>query len=103
MHETLFRDLWLRVGPGAWGLYCHQGNCEHVISVSDMRTWHPQGDPPLRRQYPILIHRSKVVQKKCAVCLVSSPLRLGPQSGAMPHEAAPSLRVAGQAGCPCDV
>ncbi len=35
MSGTRFRDLAVRVG--AHYLYCHQGDCEHLLVFSDMR------------------------------------------------------------------
>ena len=32
MEDTRFDSLWLRLGPGAANLYCHQGGCEHLLS-----------------------------------------------------------------------
>jgi hypothetical protein len=35
MQDTTFADLTLRVG--APYLYCHQGDCQHIIMVTDVR------------------------------------------------------------------
>ena len=32
MEDTCFEQLWLRLGPGAANLYCHQGGCEHLLT-----------------------------------------------------------------------
>ena len=37
MEETRFDALWLRVGPDAANLYCHQGGCEHLLSFQVCR------------------------------------------------------------------
>ncbi|XP_071722093.1 snRNA-activating protein complex subunit-like [Rutidosis leptorrhynchoides] len=67
MHRTKFSDLSFRLGAGY--LYCHQGACEHVIVIRDMRMIHP-GDSQNREAYPILTFQLKVVIRKCNVCKI---------------------------------
>lgn len=52
MEETRFEDLWLRLGGGAPGLFCHAGGCEHLLVFRDVRAHDALADPPLKSQYP---------------------------------------------------
>jgi snRNA-activating protein complex subunit 3 len=55
MQDRVFEDLWVRLGIGAAGLFCHQGGCEHLIVFLDVRAHDPAIDPPLIAQYPYKI------------------------------------------------
>lgn len=55
MQDRVFEDLWVRLGVGAAGLFCHQGGCEHLFVFVDVRTHDPAIDPPLIAQYPYKI------------------------------------------------
>jgi len=55
MQDRVFEDLWVRLGIGAAGLFCHQGGCEHLVVFLDVRTHDPAIDPPLISQYPYKI------------------------------------------------
>ncbi|GAB4844022.1 hypothetical protein Ancab_013986 [Ancistrocladus abbreviatus] len=65
MHKVRFNDLRFRLGAGY--LYCHQGDCKHIIIIRDMRLIHPD-DVQNRAAYPILSFRQKFLLKKCSVC-----------------------------------
>jgi hypothetical protein len=52
MQDRVFEDLWVRLGNGAAGLFCHQGGCEHLFVFLDVRSHDPTVDPPLVGQYP---------------------------------------------------
>ncbi|KAK9671364.1 hypothetical protein RND81_12G025000 [Saponaria officinalis] len=67
MDKTRFCDLGFRLGAGY--LYCHLGDCKHVIVIRDMRMIHPD-DVQNRAAYPLLVHQAKSVLKKCYVCNV---------------------------------
>ncbi|XP_029012902.1 snRNA-activating protein complex subunit 3 [Betta splendens] len=67
MEETLFADLKIKVGFPY--LYCHQGDCEHLVIITDIRLVH-KGDCIDKRLYPLLIHKHRIVTQKCAVCHV---------------------------------
>ncbi|XP_021723001.1 snRNA-activating protein complex subunit [Chenopodium quinoa] len=67
MQRTRFCDLGFRLGSGY--LYCHQGDCKHVILIRDMRLIHPD-DVPKRAAYPLLVYQLKTVLKKCSVCRI---------------------------------
>ena len=65
MHKTRFCDLRFRLGSGY--LYCHQGDCRHIIVVRDMRLIHPD-DVQNRALYPIVSFQLKAHWRKCSVC-----------------------------------
>ncbi|XP_053358458.1 snRNA-activating protein complex subunit 3 [Clarias gariepinus] len=65
MEETVFSDLRVKVGYPY--LYCHQGDCEHVLILTDVRLVH-RDDCLDRKLYPLLSHKHKVVTRKCCVC-----------------------------------
>ena len=54
MERTRFQDLGLRAGPRAGYIFCHQGGCEHLLVVRDIRRIHPVelGDPTFIASYP---------------------------------------------------
>ncbi|XP_006307426.2 snRNA-activating protein complex subunit isoform X1 [Capsella rubella] len=66
MHSTRFCDLRFRVGASY--LYCHQGDCKHMIIIRDMRLSHPE-DVQNRTAYPI-VFRPKPKFQKCGVCKI---------------------------------
>ncbi|KAG7333652.1 hypothetical protein KOW79_002059 [Hemibagrus wyckioides] len=65
MEETTFSDLRVKVGYPY--LYCHQGDCEHVLILTDVRLVH-KDDCLDRKLYPLLTHKHRVVTRKCSVC-----------------------------------
>jgi len=65
MADTLFRDLSIRMG--AQYLYVHQGNCQHIITFSNLRLVSDQ-DNQDKTVYPIHIFQSKIKRKKCRIC-----------------------------------
>eukprot|EP00850_Spirogloea_muscicola_P023688 SM000378S14276 [mRNA] locus=s378:67686:71323:- [translate_table: standard] len=65
MHATTFADLRLRVG--ALYLYCHQGDCKHIVSFLDVRRLHQQ-DPQQSSAYPVVLHKPKYWLRRCSVC-----------------------------------
>lgn len=67
MKTTRFCDLRFRLGAGY--LYCHQGDCKHLIVIRDMRLVHPE-DVQNRLAYPIISHQPKFIFKKCSVCKI---------------------------------
>uniref|UniRef100_A0A5B7AJF4 Putative snRNA-activating protein complex subunit n=1 Tax=Davidia involucrata TaxID=16924 RepID=A0A5B7AJF4_DAVIN len=67
MHKTRFCDFRFRLGAGY--LYCHQGDCKHVIVIRDMRLIHPE-DVQNRAAYPIVIFQLKLRFQKCSVCKI---------------------------------
>ncbi|XP_049427718.1 snRNA-activating protein complex subunit 3 [Epinephelus fuscoguttatus] len=67
MEDTRFVDLKVKVGFPY--LYCHQGDCEHLVIITDVRLAHKK-DCLDRKLYPLLTHKHRVVTQKCAVCHV---------------------------------
>ncbi|XP_072999384.1 snRNA-activating protein complex subunit isoform X2 [Typha latifolia] len=67
MHKTQFSDLRFRLGAGY--LYCHQGNCKHMLVIRDMRLIHPE-DAQNRADYPLLTFQLRPRYRKCSVCKI---------------------------------
>lgn len=65
MEDTRFVDLKVKLGYPY--LYCHQGDCEHLVIITDIRLSH-KDDCLDMRLYPLLTHKHRVVTQKCAVC-----------------------------------
>lgn len=60
-----FEDLTIRLG--AYYLYRHQGDCDHVLMFTDMRMLHDNDERSLAA-YPLLTFKIKSRRKKCGVC-----------------------------------
>ncbi|KAL1023788.1 hypothetical protein UPYG_G00046180 [Umbra pygmaea] len=67
MEDTYFYDLKVKVGYPY--LFCHQGDCEHVVIITDIRLAH-KDDCLDWKLYPLLTHKHRVLTRKCAVCHV---------------------------------
>ncbi|VFQ71638.1 unnamed protein product [Cuscuta campestris] len=67
MKNVRFCDLKFRVGAGY--LYCHQGDCKHLMVIRDMRLIHPE-DVQNQAVYPLVTFRLKVRLQKCSVCKI---------------------------------
>ncbi|KAK4434745.1 snRNA-activating protein complex subunit [Sesamum alatum] len=67
MQTTRFCDIRFRLGAGY--LYCHQGDCKHVIVIRDLRLIHPE-DVQNRAAYPLLTLQQKFRYRKCSVCKI---------------------------------
>ncbi|GAA6214842.1 snRNA-activating protein complex subunit 3 isoform X1 [Lates japonicus] len=67
MEDTRFVDLKVKVGFPY--LYCHQGDCEHLVIITDVRLSH-KDDCLDKKLYPLLTHKHRVTTQKCAVCHV---------------------------------
>ncbi|XP_063044711.1 snRNA-activating protein complex subunit 3 [Engraulis encrasicolus] len=65
MEDTTFNQLRMRIGYPYY--YCHQGDCEHLMILTDMRLIHPD-DCRDRSRYPLLTHKHRVLTRKCCVC-----------------------------------
>ncbi|KAJ8271659.1 hypothetical protein COCON_G00105180 [Conger conger] len=65
MEDTRFRDLRIKVGYPY--LYCHQGDCEHVVIITDIRLAH-RDDCLDQKLYPLLTYKHRMVCRKCGVC-----------------------------------
>ncbi|XP_029913582.1 snRNA-activating protein complex subunit 3 [Myripristis murdjan] len=67
MEDVLLADLEVKVGFPY--LYCHQGDCEHLVIITDVRLSH-KNDCLDRKLYPLLTHKHRVITRKCSVCHV---------------------------------
>ncbi|XP_032809075.2 snRNA-activating protein complex subunit 3 [Petromyzon marinus] len=67
MEDHTFNDLVLKVGFPY--LYCHQGDCEHIIIVKDIRMVNPD-DCQDRSLYPLLVSKHCFMSRKCLVCKI---------------------------------
>ncbi|XP_033871466.3 snRNA-activating protein complex subunit 3 [Acipenser ruthenus] len=65
MEDTTFNDLHIKIGYPY--LYCHQGDCEHVVVITDIRIIH-QDDCLDKTVYPLLRKKHWILSRKCAVC-----------------------------------
>ncbi|CAB1460055.1 unnamed protein product [Pleuronectes platessa] len=65
MEDTRFMDLNVKVGFPY--LYCHQGDCEHLVIITDVRLTH-KNDCLDKELYPLLTHKHRVATQKCSVC-----------------------------------
>jgi len=65
MEHTFFVDLSVRIGVPY--LYCHRGNCEHVMTINEVRMIH-EDDNQNKRAYPLQTFQNKIRRKKCRVC-----------------------------------
>jgi len=65
MERTLFNDLSIRIGFQY--LYCHQGNCEHFIVFTELRSI-KNSDPKNKSLYPLQTFQGKLRRKKCRIC-----------------------------------
>lgn len=54
MSKATWADIGLRAGPGARNVFCHQGCCEHLMVIKDVRRVHPD-DPQHLSAYPLII------------------------------------------------
>ncbi|XP_064902243.1 snRNA-activating protein complex subunit 3 isoform X2 [Columba livia] len=65
MEDYTFNDLSLKIGFPY--LFCHQGNCEHIIIITDIRLIH-HDDCLDKNLYPVLIKKHWLCTRKCFVC-----------------------------------
>ncbi|XP_032070298.1 snRNA-activating protein complex subunit 3 isoform X2 [Thamnophis elegans] len=65
MEDYTFNDLNIKIGFPY--LYCHQGDCEHIVIITDIRLIH-RDDCLDRSLYPLLTKKHWLWTKKCFVC-----------------------------------
>ncbi|KAM3936885.1 snRNA-activating protein complex subunit 3 [Leptodactylus fuscus] len=65
MENFTFNDLNIKIGFPY--LYCHQGDCEHIVTFTDIRLIHHE-DCLDRRLYPLHIRKHWFWTRKCSVC-----------------------------------
>lgn len=61
------KDLVLRVSNRPVGVYCHHGNCEHLIQIADVRLLHTS-DPPQLKHGPVIVNYSRGRIRLCSLC-----------------------------------
>ncbi|XP_076004035.1 snRNA-activating protein complex subunit 3 [Genypterus blacodes] len=67
MEDTRLVDLKIKVGFPY--LYCHQGDCEHLVIITDIRLAH-MNDCLDKKLYPLMTHKHRPITRKCAVCQI---------------------------------
>ncbi|XP_029461733.1 snRNA-activating protein complex subunit 3 isoform X3 [Rhinatrema bivittatum] len=65
MEDYTFNDLRIKIGFPY--LYCHQGDCEHIVMITDIRFIHCD-DCLDRNLYPLLVKKHWLWTRKCCVC-----------------------------------
>nr|DBA28127.1 TPA: hypothetical protein GDO54_008532 [Pyxicephalus adspersus] len=65
MEDYTFNDIKLKIGFPY--LYCHQGDCEHIVTITDIRLIH-HDDCLDRNLYPLQIRKHWFCTRKCFVC-----------------------------------
>ncbi|MBN3303795.1 SNPC3 protein, partial [Amia calva] len=70
MEDTKFNDLKIKIGFPY--LYCHQGDCEHVLVFTDIRLAH-RDDCLDKTLYPLLTKKHWLQTRKCSVCNMYIP------------------------------
>lgn len=65
MEDYTFNDLNIKIGFPY--LYSHQGDCEHIVTITDIRLVH-HDDCLERHLYPLHIRRHWLLSRKCYVC-----------------------------------
>nr|GEZ06422.1 hypothetical protein [Tanacetum cinerariifolium] len=73
MQKTRFCDINFRLGAGY--LYCHQGECKHLMVIRDMRLIHPE-DVQNRAAYPLILFQSKLRFQKCSCCKIFKAVKV---------------------------
>ncbi|CAH1796287.1 unnamed protein product [Owenia fusiformis] len=69
MEATTFYDLDLKIGQPY--VYCHQGDCEHLIVFSDLRLVHPTDCQDVR-MYPLTMTFTRKYRTQCRACTTST-------------------------------
>ncbi|XP_073508405.1 snRNA-activating protein complex subunit 3 isoform X1 [Phyllobates terribilis] len=67
MEDFTFNDLNIKIGFPY--MYCHQGDCEHIVTFTDIRLIHHE-DCLDRRLYPLNVRKHWFWTRKCNVCKV---------------------------------
>lgn len=65
MQDTTLKDLALRFGYPY--LFCHQGNCEHIVVLNQARQ-NSELDPKSSRDYPRQVFSSLELEPMCRIC-----------------------------------
>ncbi|CAH2293755.1 snRNA-activating complex subunit 3 [Pelobates cultripes] len=67
MEDYTFNDLRIKIGFPY--LYCHQGDCEHIVTITDIRLIHYE-DCLDRTLYPLQVKKHWFWTRKCYVCKI---------------------------------
>jgi len=65
MEDVVFEDLKIKLGYPY--LYCHQGNCEHLMIFTDLRLLDVD-DEPNANEYPLQVFKHRGKRLRCRVC-----------------------------------
>ncbi|XP_042867145.1 snRNA-activating protein complex subunit 3-like [Penaeus japonicus] len=65
MSEVTFQDLQVRLGYPY--VFLHQGNCEHIVTFTDVRLHH-QNDVQDPERFPLLRGQASKLSVKCMIC-----------------------------------
>ncbi|XP_068695251.1 snRNA-activating protein complex subunit 3-like [Montipora foliosa] len=65
MDNVMFEDLKIKLGYPY--LYCHQGNCEHLMIFTDLRLLHAD-DELNATEYPLQVFKHRGKRLRCRVC-----------------------------------
>ena len=49
-------------------LFLHFGDCEHVVLLAELRSFHRDLDPPLYSMFPQVLYQAKSKKRKCRIC-----------------------------------
>jgi hypothetical protein len=67
--DVCIADLTARLSNCPTYLFGHIGSCEHLLMIRDVRLHHPQADPPLVTDYPLmLVDKVTRTHKRCELC-----------------------------------
>lgn len=67
MQNSRFCDMNFKLGAGY--IYCHQGDCKHMIVIRDIRLIHLD-DVQNQAAYPLVTYKMKSRSAKCSVCKI---------------------------------
>ncbi|XP_065911015.1 snRNA-activating protein complex subunit 3-like [Dysidea avara] len=62
-----FDQLIIRLGYPY--LYCHQGNCEHLMMFTDVSMLHPDDCQDIK-MYPLLVFQARARRRVCGICAI---------------------------------
>ncbi|PVU89079.1 hypothetical protein BB559_005249 [Furculomyces boomerangus] len=72
MDEIRFEDLSIRIGEAY--LFCHSGNCEHLVYISEIKYKKIYKDTTssgdIEEDYPVQTFRGRQMRHKCRMCLL---------------------------------
>lgn len=67
--DVTIADLSARLSNCPTYLFGHIGSCEHLLMIRDVRLHHPEADPPLVTDYPLmLVDKVTRTHRRCELC-----------------------------------